>query len=171
MNSIIHTPIYITWRRKWQPTPVSLPGKSHDQRSLVGYSPCVTKTQTWLSFWAHSWDKLSVEKKKKQKNSVFLHGSKKSRLRSRLKKQFDFWVRPFASPSLQTKGTKIPLFIPSWDWAERSHSNPSRSGPDCGEDPGRLLYCCGEGVGLFSFLGMWAPLARFLSLLLGTEIS
>ena len=27
------------WRRKWQPTPVSLPGKSHGQRSLVGYSP------------------------------------------------------------------------------------------------------------------------------------
>ena len=27
------------WRRKWQPTPVFLPGKSHGQRSLVGYSP------------------------------------------------------------------------------------------------------------------------------------
>ena len=26
------------WRRKWQPTPVFLPGKSHGQRSLVGYS-------------------------------------------------------------------------------------------------------------------------------------
>ena len=24
------------WRRKWQPTPVLLPGKSHRQRSLVG---------------------------------------------------------------------------------------------------------------------------------------
>ena len=29
----------IPWRRKWQPTPVFLPGKSHGQRSLVGYSP------------------------------------------------------------------------------------------------------------------------------------
>ena len=27
------------WRRKWQPPPVSLPGKSHGQRSLVGCSP------------------------------------------------------------------------------------------------------------------------------------
>ena len=27
------------WRRKWQPTPVFLPGKSHRWRSLVGYSP------------------------------------------------------------------------------------------------------------------------------------
>ena len=29
----------IPWRRKWQPTPVFLPGESHGQRSLVGYSP------------------------------------------------------------------------------------------------------------------------------------
>ena len=28
----------IPWRRKWQPTPVFLPGESHGQRSLVGYS-------------------------------------------------------------------------------------------------------------------------------------
>ena len=27
----------IPWRRKWQPTPVFLPGESHGQRSLVGY--------------------------------------------------------------------------------------------------------------------------------------
>ena len=27
------------WRRKWQPTPVFLPGESHGQRSLAGYSP------------------------------------------------------------------------------------------------------------------------------------
>ena len=29
----------IPWRRKWQATPVLLPGKSHGQRSLVRYSP------------------------------------------------------------------------------------------------------------------------------------
>ena len=28
----------IPWRRKWQPTPVFMPGKSHGQRSLAGYS-------------------------------------------------------------------------------------------------------------------------------------
>ena len=32
----------IPWRRKWSPTPVFLPGESHGQRGLVGYSP-----------WAH----------------------------------------------------------------------------------------------------------------------
>ena len=29
----------IPWRRAWQPTPVLLPGESHGQRSLAGYSP------------------------------------------------------------------------------------------------------------------------------------
>ena len=29
----------IPWRRAWQPTLVLLPGESHGQRSLVGYSP------------------------------------------------------------------------------------------------------------------------------------
>ena len=29
----------IPWRRKWLPTPVFLPGESHGQRSLMGYSP------------------------------------------------------------------------------------------------------------------------------------
>ena len=30
---------FMHWRRKWQPTPVFLPGESHGQRSLVGCSP------------------------------------------------------------------------------------------------------------------------------------
>ena len=30
---------FMHWRRKWQPTPVFLPGESHGQRGLVGYSP------------------------------------------------------------------------------------------------------------------------------------
>ena len=30
--------VYLNWRREWQPTPVFLPGESHGQRSLVGYS-------------------------------------------------------------------------------------------------------------------------------------
>ena len=33
----------ISWRRKWQPTPVFLPGESHGWRSLVGYSPWCRK--------------------------------------------------------------------------------------------------------------------------------
>ena len=33
----------VSWRREWLPTPVFLPGKSHGQRSLLGYSPCSHK--------------------------------------------------------------------------------------------------------------------------------
>ena len=33
----------IPWRRKWQPTPVLLPGKCHRLRSLVGYCPWGSK--------------------------------------------------------------------------------------------------------------------------------
>jgi len=39
----------IPWRRKWQSIPVFLPGKSHGQRSLAGYSPWGHKSQTRLS--------------------------------------------------------------------------------------------------------------------------
>ena len=43
----------IPWRRKWQPTPVFLPGKSHGWRSLAGYSPWGCKesdTAEWFHF-------------------------------------------------------------------------------------------------------------------------
>ena len=36
---------YFDWRRKWQPTPVLLPGKFHRQRSLVGYMGPQSRTQ------------------------------------------------------------------------------------------------------------------------------
>ena len=39
----------VPWRRKWQPTPVCLPGKPHGQRSLGGYSPWGHNSQTGLS--------------------------------------------------------------------------------------------------------------------------
>ena len=42
----------IPWRRKWQPTPVHLPGKFHGLRRLVGYSPWSLKEsdKTEVSF-------------------------------------------------------------------------------------------------------------------------
>ena len=42
----------IPWRRKCQPSPVFLPGESHGQRSLAGYSPWGHKelgTTEWLT--------------------------------------------------------------------------------------------------------------------------
>ena len=34
VNMRVH---FMHWRRKWQPTPVSLPGESQEQGSLVGF--------------------------------------------------------------------------------------------------------------------------------------
>ena len=42
----------IPWRRKWQPTPVFLSGKLHEQRSLAGYS-----------LWCHKRVKYDLETK------------------------------------------------------------------------------------------------------------
>ena len=45
--------LFMHWRRKWQATPIFLPGKSHGQRSLVGCSPWGRKesdTTEWLHF-------------------------------------------------------------------------------------------------------------------------
>ena len=39
VRSLGGIPEKIPWRRKWLPIPVFLPGESHGQRSLVGYSP------------------------------------------------------------------------------------------------------------------------------------
>ena len=62
----------IPWRRKWQPTPVFLPGEFHKQRSLVGYSPWDLKVsdttfgrkvmiQLGKKQWLHiGWEKREV---------------------------------------------------------------------------------------------------------------
>ena len=47
----------IPWRKKWQFTPVFLPGKSHGQRSLAGYSP-----------WCHNRVRQDLVTKKQQPN-------------------------------------------------------------------------------------------------------
>ena len=39
---------FMHWRRKWQPTPVSLPGESQGRGSLVGCVYGVAQSRTWL---------------------------------------------------------------------------------------------------------------------------
>ena len=48
------------WRRKWQPTPILLPGKSHGRRSLVDYNPWGCK-ELDTTEWLHSLHALSLE--------------------------------------------------------------------------------------------------------------
>ena len=61
----------IPWSRKWQPTPVFLPGKFHGPRNLVGCSPWGHKeldTTEWLSTCIH----MNVIWKHYQKGMVLL---------------------------------------------------------------------------------------------------
>ena len=44
---------FMHWRRKWQPTPVFLPGESHGWRSVVGCSP-------WGCRVGHDWSDLAA---------------------------------------------------------------------------------------------------------------
>ena len=43
-----------TWRREWQPLPVFLPGESHGQRSLMGYSPWARKESDTTEWQTHT---------------------------------------------------------------------------------------------------------------------
>ena len=47
-SSLLWWWVKVSWKRKWQPTPVFLPGESHGQRSLAGYHPWVAKRWTQL---------------------------------------------------------------------------------------------------------------------------
>ena len=58
----------ILWSRKWQPTPIFLPGKFHEQRSLAGYSPWVRKESDTTA--THTYNlKFSISHIKKVKKT------------------------------------------------------------------------------------------------------
>ena len=44
----------IPWRRKWNPTPVFLPGEPYGQRSLAGYSPWGRKESVMTERLTHT---------------------------------------------------------------------------------------------------------------------
>ena len=46
--------IWFSWRRQWQPTSVLLPGESHGQRSLLGYSPQCHKDSDMTEATGHT---------------------------------------------------------------------------------------------------------------------
>ena len=70
----------IPWRRKWQPTPVFLPGKSHGQRSLEGYSPWGPKgldTTKHARSCTHTQD-TSPESQSPHRCSVFIFSCRRT---------------------------------------------------------------------------------------------
>ena len=57
------------WRREWLPTPVFLPGESHEQRSLAGYSP-------WGHKESDTTEQLSLSFFKKRRKYLLLFSQK-----------------------------------------------------------------------------------------------
>ena len=73
----------IPWRRKWQPTPVFLPGESHEPRSLVGYSPRGSRV-------GHDWaTSLHFKRRLTPHGLALIHGRFSSPKRSRIRARTD----------------------------------------------------------------------------------
>ena len=48
---VMYIPVMIPWTKAWQPAPVFLPGKSHGQRSLTGYTKSIG-SQRVRHYWS-----------------------------------------------------------------------------------------------------------------------
>ena len=57
-------------RRQWQPTPVLLPGKSHERRSLEGCSPWGCKSRTRLRDFTFNFHFHALEKEMATHSSI-----------------------------------------------------------------------------------------------------
>ena len=84
----------IPWRRVWQPTPVFLPGESHGQRSLLGYSPWSHKE------WAMTQKHHLAEVKKDGETPIF----------SSIKKKIG------STPVLSKHTVRMILYLPPATW-------------------------------------------------------
>ena len=108
------------WRRKWQLTPVFSPGKSHEQRSLVGFSP-----------WGHKRVGPDLETKQQEQINAIIHPTPSSQTFSLLLPPYIpilFWHFSFRFSSSLSQGPCLWLwipwsndedslfFFPPWDW-------------------------------------------------------
>ena len=105
------------WRRKWQPTPVLLPGKFHGQRSLVSYSP---------------WGRKESDTTEQLHFTLLLKHS-----RHELTLQFLFLLCP------DTSMAHTPAFFKSFFkyhlFSEASHRHPTKQSNLCDSIPSFLL--------------------------------
>ena len=91
----------IPWRRKWQPTPVFLPGESHGQRSLAGYSPRGCKQS---------------DKTEATQHSTAQHDMKER-------------ARPFFQSGCNSDWRKGEYFIPTISICQRPNMDPKMLAP------------------------------------------
>ena len=128
------------WRRKWQPTPVFLPGKSHRQRNLVGYSSWGCK-ESDTTARAHTHPQRTLI------SAISEQFSKEARLDISKKQSY---YSPVTLLNLDTEGT-LPSFFVSFQ-KHKTESESSLSSIGCGHDgacPDARTATC-EGA-LFGF--------------------
>ena len=94
----------IPWRRKWQPTPVLLSGKSRGRRSLAGHSPWERKRA------GHNWATKQQQSRlpgKKMKDSVY----------NMLSKITVWSISKRSPPALQDKCLELRTEIRPTNWS------------------------------------------------------
>ena len=106
--SLLLKAIWICWNRAWQPTPVFLPGKSHWQRNLAGYSSwgCKESDRTeWLTW-------------------IWIYGSGGQRFNADLYRSFysvsyiahaQNWMRLWYSESLDQSHSYLANLVQFWN--------------------------------------------------------
>ena len=85
------------WRRKWQSTPVFLPGKFHRQRSLVGYSPWGPR-ESDATEWLSTCTQAVIHHKRKSKRAFHSHVAETS---------LGFWVKDWWAVSQKAVGVAL----------------------------------------------------------------
>ena len=63
----------LSWRRKWQPTPVFLPEKFQGERRLAGYSP-------WGRKESDTTERLSTTERQKRKPLILIGNTRKAEM-------------------------------------------------------------------------------------------
>ena len=87
----------ISWRRKWQPAPVILPGKSHGWKSLAGYGP-------WGRKMSDTTERLHFHFPGGTSDKEFAHQCRRPK-----KYGFDLWVGKI---TWRREWLSTPVFLP-----------------------------------------------------------
>ena len=82
---------FMHWRRKWQPTPVFLPGESQGRGSLAG-----------CRLWGHAGSDMTEATWQQQQQSILVH-----------------WFLECRHSLLSSPVWPLPIFLDSWTWHSR----------------------------------------------------
>ena len=116
----------IPWRRKWQPTPVFLPGESHGQRNLMGCSPRGPK-ELGMTERLH----LHFQSLCKSPYGLIFNLMSLSSLRSSLSLLFSSQACLLAAPSCLQPSSSFPVWAPAVPSPWKAHLTDTCLAPLC----------------------------------------